>query len=161
MLRSPSALIGALALAVLLAPSTCMAEELVDDGALKNASEQIKGDWVRYHETPNGRFTTIKEHLGDRTILTTYDPKRNAVSSYQSEYVVDVAGDFPIFRYKNKVVLLGPNQGAKDTRENAYIFRVIADKFYEVHGMLPNDNKRPGMILWERLKVNPFPKPAA
>lgn len=148
-------------LAVALVASSCLSEESVNDGAVKTAAELIKGDWVRYRDTPNGRFMTIKEHLGDRTILTTYDPKRNPIASHQSEYVVDESGDIPVFRYKNKVVLIGPNRGAKDPRENSYIFRVIADKFYEVHGMLPNDGKRPGMTSWQRLKVNPFPKPAA
>ena len=56
--------------------------------------------------------------------------------------VVDETGDIPIFRYGNKVVLVGPNAGTRDARENAYIFRVFIDRFYEVHGMLPDDTDR-------------------
>lgn len=152
-------------LVFVLASSTVLADEPVadepvTDEAAQTFDEQIKGDWVRYHDTPQGRFMTIKTHLGERTVLTTYDPNRKAVSSFESEYVVDESGPVPVFRYQNKVVLIGPNRGARDPREKAYIFRVTADEFYEVHGMMPSDKKKPGLILWERLKVNPISKPS-
>lgn len=148
----------AFALAFTLFASVVRADEPVVGGVkTPSVSDQIKGDWVHYQDTPNGRFMTIKEHLGDRTILTTYDPNQVAVYSHRSEYVVDESGEVPVFRYKNKVVLVGPNAGAKDPRESAYIFRVKADRFYVVHGMLPNDIQLPAVVVWERLKVNPIP----
>lgn len=123
--------------------------------------ERIKGEWVLYRETPNGRYMTIKQHHGDHTVVTTYDPKQNPVQSHRSEYTIDTSGDVPIFRYRNKVVLIGPNAGAKDKRESAYILRLDGDQFYEVHGMLPGDRGKPSLIIWERLKDNPVSKPAA
>jgi hypothetical protein len=126
-----------------------------------SVAEQIRGEWVRYHDTPNGRHMTIKAHLADHTVVTTYDPNHKPVQSHRSEYRVDVSADVPIFRYRNKVVLIGKNVGAKDERESAYLFRIDGDRFFEVHGMLPGDKPDPSLIVWERLKENPIPKPKA
>jgi hypothetical protein len=136
-----------------------------DDAAKAGANddlslaEQIRGEWVLYRDTPNGRYMTIKEHLGERTVVTTYDPENRPVLSHRSEYRVDAGGSVPIFQYRNKVVLVGPNAGATDESESAYIFRVEGDRFYEVHGMLPGDTGKPSLVVWERLKGNPIPKP--
>jgi hypothetical protein len=121
--------------------------------------ERIKGEWVLYRETPRGRYMTIKDHRGDHTVVTTYDPRHNPIQSHRSDYSIDVSGTIPIFRYRNKLILDGPNAGAKDERESAYILRVDGNRFYEVHGMLPGDRGTPSMIIWERLKDNPIPKP--
>jgi len=121
-------------------------------------AEQIRGDWVIYRDTPNGRYMTIKEHLSDHSVVTTYDPNQNAVQSHRSEYRIDESGTVPVFRYKNKVVLIGPNAGEKTESESAYIFRVEGDRFFEVHGMLPGDNGKPSLISWERLRSNPIRK---
>jgi CHASE2 domain-containing sensor protein len=139
------------------------AEDPTDPGDARkpSAAEQIRGEWVRYHDTPNGRYMTIKAHLADHTVVTTYDPNHKPVQSHRSEYRVDVSGDVPIFRYRNKVVLIGKNAGAKDERESAYLLRIDGDRFFEVHGMLPGDKGDPSLIVWERLKDNPIPKPKA
>ena len=124
-------------------------------------AELIQGEWVVYRDTPNGRYMTIKQHLGDHSVVTIYDPGNTPIRSHRSEYRVDTSGSVPIFRYRNKVVLVGPNAGAKEERESAYIFRVDGDRFFEVHGMLPGDKGEPSLITWERLKNNPIPKPKA
>ncbi|MCD0461299.1 hypothetical protein LOC72_17590 [Roseiconus lacunae] len=135
-------------------------EEMSEKSSAESPAKQIMGDWVRYQDTAKGRLMTIKQHLGDRTILTIYDPNQKPLVSYRSQYKVDDSGSVPVFRYKNKVVVQGPNRGAKDATERAYIFRVDDGKFYEVHGMLPGDDKQPQLIIWERLKDNPVPKQA-
>jgi hypothetical protein len=124
-----------------------------------NVAEQIKGEWVLYRNTPNGRFMTIKEHLGDQSVVTTYDPNNKPIQSHRSDYRIDASAAVSIFRYRNKVVLIGPNAGAKEERESAYIFRIDGDRFFEVHGMLTGDKVDPSLIVWERLKNNPIPKP--
>ncbi|QEG39556.1 hypothetical protein [Roseimaritima ulvae] len=152
---------GACLLSLFAIASSGFAETPVEDAVESpSAADQIKGDWVQYRDTANGRYMMIKQHLGDRTILTTYDPNKVAIYSHQSDYVVDDAGDIPVFRYKNKVVRIGPNAGAEDAREHAYHFRVVDDKFYELHGMLPDAEHPPRMTVWERLKVHPIENPA-
>lgn len=128
------------------------------DDAKVTASDAIMGKWVRHRNTPIGKLTTIKEHFSKRTVVTTYDTKQHLIESHESEYVVDDTGETSIFRYKNKVVLIGPNPGAKDTTERSYIFRVVDNKFYEVHGMHRKDRSRPSVIVWERLKSDMRPK---
>lgn len=139
------------------------ADDPTDSDVARNQSvaEQIRGEWVRYRDTPNGRYMTIKAHLADHTVVTTYDPNHKPVEAHRSEYRVDDTADVPVFRYRNKVVLIGLNAGAKDVRESAYLLRIDGDRFYEVHGMLPGDKGEPSLIVWERLKNNPIPKPKA
>jgi hypothetical protein len=124
-----------------------------------SAAEQIRGAWVRYRDTAEGRYTTIKEHFGDHTVVTTYDPQMKPVESHRSEYRVDEGGKVPTYLYRNRTVLVGPSAGAKDNRELTYLFRIEGDTFYEVHGMLPGDSGRPSLITWERHQ-KPVPQPA-
>ncbi|QEG02038.1 hypothetical protein Mal15_61210 [Stieleria maiorica] len=131
------------------------------DAGEPTVGETIKGEWVLYRETPNGKYMTIKVHRGDHTVVTTYDPNKHPIQSHRSEYRIDTSGAVPVFRYRNKVVLVGPNAGAKDERESAYIFRIDGDRFYEVHGMLPDDKGKPSLMIWQRLKDNPIPKDEA
>lgn len=126
-------------------------------GAAPALSERIKGEWVIYRNTPSGRYMTIKDHRDDHTVVTTYDANKNPVACHRSDYDIDASGPAPVFRYRNKVVLLGPSAGAKDERESAYILRVEGDRFYEVHGMLPSDRGEPSLIIWERLKGKAAP----
>lgn len=150
-----------LAVGFFIFPGAAGGDETVDGVEDIPAHKAILGEWVRYQDTPNGRYMTIKEHRRGSTIVTTFDPDNKAVYSHQSDYVVDETGEALIFRYNNKVFLVGPNAGARDNREHAYIFRATKEKFFEVHGMLPQDTRPPTLNVWERLKDNPLPKPEA
>lgn len=126
--------------------------------AVADIHESVQGEWVLYRDTPKGRFMTIKDHRGDHTVVTTYDPENRPVTSHRSDYRIDATGSVPVFRYRNKVVLIGPNAGEKDDSDSAYVFRIHGDTFYEVHGLLPDDQGKPTLIIWERLHDNPIPK---
>lgn len=147
----------------MLASAVGVADDSSPKGSEKadSVAEQIKGEWVSYRDTPNGRYMTIKEHTGDITLLTTYDPNQVAVYSHRSEYRIDDSGNVNIFRYRNQTVLVGPNAGAKDKRDKAYLFRIEGDRFIEVHGMMKGDQGMPSLKVWTRLKENPIPKPQA
>ena len=109
---------------------------------------------MRYQETPHGRVKTVKDHRGDYTILKVYGPNDQELYSHRSEYEVDSSGGANIFRYRNKVILTGPDAGQKDPQESAYIFRVEDDKFLELRGMLSNDTGKPSLLIWKRLPEN-------
>ena len=98
--------------------NACVAEEAQDGAAVvkPDLAEQIRGEWVIYRDTPNGRYMTIKKHLGHQTEVTTYDPGNTAIHSHRSEYQLDVSGTAPIFRYRNREVLVGPDAGTRDDR---------------------------------------------
>ena len=123
------------------------------------AADQIKGKWVLHRETPQGRYTTIKQHVDGSSIVTTYDPAKNPVAAHRSEYRVDDSGGANVFRYRNKVVLIGPNKGSKDPTVSEYIFRIEGKTFYEVHGMLPGDKGKPRLVVWHRYEDKDSPKP--
>ena len=46
---------------------------------LLSIAEQIKGKWVIYRESPQGKYMTINVHNGRETIVTTYDPNLKPV----------------------------------------------------------------------------------
>ena len=118
-------------------------------------AEQLRGKWVLYRDTPQGRYKTVKEHEADRTVVTTYDPAGKPIHSHRSEFRIDERGSAPVFRYRNKIILIGPNAGAKDDRESAYLFRLDGNRLFEVDGMLPGDKGEPSLKIWERMKDAP------
>lgn len=141
---------------LLMVNATCFADDADSKESEKSvsAAEQILGKWVQYRDTKQGRVKLIKDHRGDYTILTVYGPTGQRLYSHRSEYEVDGSGSVNVFRYRNKVILTGPNEGEKDPKESAYIFRIEGDRFLELHGMLRADQGKPSMIIWERLKEN-------
>ena len=123
-------------------------------------AEQIKGKWVLYRETPNGRYMTIKVHNGTESIVTTYDPKLKEVYSHRSEYTLDDSGPVNVFTYRNKKVLTGRDAGAAVEGPVSYLFRIEGERFLEVHGMMKGDTRGPSLNVWERLKKDPIERPA-
>lgn len=126
------------------------AEEERPAASTDSAAEQIKGKWVQYRKTAKGRFKTIKEHFGDHTILTVYDPQEKVVYSHRSDYEIDSTGRANVFIHRNRLILTGTNAGTKTAKESAYLFRIEGNKFYEVHGMLSDDRTAPSLKVWER-----------
>ena len=129
------------------------------DGDLSIA-EQIKGKWVIYRESPQGKYMTIKVHNGRETIVTTYDPNLKEVYSHRSEYTLDDSGPVNVFTYRNKKVLVGRDAGATVEGPVSYLFRIDGERFLEVHGMMKEDTRGPSLNVWERLKKDPIERPA-
>jgi len=117
----------------------------------KDIRKAILGEWVFYRNTQNGRFKIIKEHDGNKTVLSTYDPNGTLVYAHQSDYEVDDAGGVNIFRYRNRTTLVGPDAGASDPNVKAYVFRIEKDQFIEVHNVLKGDEGLPRLTVWKRL----------
>ena len=115
-----------------------------------SVAQQILGEWEIYRTTADGKIKVVKEHRGDHTIISTYDPNGNLVYSRRSDYKIDSTGEVNIFRFSNSTILVGPNAGAKDPSEFAYLFRVEGDRFLEVTGMMADDTDEPGLKVWRR-----------
>jgi hypothetical protein len=136
----------------------CLADE--SDQATPTLAEKIKGKWVLYRETPQGRFMTIKIHNGSESIITTYDPSLKEVYAHRSDYIIDASGPANVFTYHNKKVLVGKGAGTVVPEHVSYLFRLDGERFLEVHGMMKNDTRKPSMTVWERLKEDPIKRPA-
>ncbi|MGI9470961.1 MAG: hypothetical protein ACR2NZ_05490 [Rubripirellula sp.] len=139
-------------------PALCQSED--SEPETPSIAEQVKGKWVLYRETPNGRFTTIKVHNGTESIVTSYDPNMNEVYSHRSEYTVDETGAACVFTYRNQKVLVGKDAGAVVPGPFSYLFRIDGERFLEVHGMMKGDKRNPSLTVWERLKDDPIKRPA-
>lgn len=137
-----------LTVCLLLYSSIAIAQEAVKPADIRKT---ILGEWVFYRNTQNGRYKVIKEHDGNKTVLSTYDPNGTLIYSHQSDYEVDDAGSVNIFRYRNRTTLVGPDAGVSDPDVKAYVFRVENDQFIEVHNVLKEDVGLPRLTVWKRL----------
>jgi hypothetical protein len=130
------ALLGALPLARAEEPDTLLRE--------------VQGKWTRRLATPQGQLRIVKEHKGNRTIVTAYDDKENVVYSHQSEFTVAQSGKVRILTFSNREITAGAGAGAKFVAPVSFVYRVAGDRFIETHGLLDDEATAPTMIVWER-----------
>ncbi len=119
------------------------------------AAKAVQGKWVRHQDTANGRVKIVKEHNGQRTIVTAYDDKANVLYSHESEFKVELSGKVRIFTFFNRVITAGPNSGQKIKEPVSFVYRIVENRFIEVHGILDGDANAPNMIIWDRITDDP------
>lgn len=116
------------------------------------AAKAVQGKWVRHQTTANGRVKIVKEHKGQRTIVTAYDDKENVLYSHESEFKVELSGRVRIFTFFNRSITAGPNAGQKFKEPASFVYRIAENRFIEVHGILEGDANPPNMIIWDRVE---------
>lgn len=124
----------------------------------KDAAQAVQGKWVRYQATPNGRIKIVKEHQGPRTILTAFDDQGKVLYAHESEFKTAASGKVRIFTFFNRAITAGPHAGQKLKETTSFIYRVVENRFIEVHGVLEGDSNAPLMIIWERAEEDPKDK---
>ena len=127
----------------------------------KDAAQAVQGRWVRYQATPNGRVRIVKEHRGPRTILTAFDDQGNLLYAHESEFKTEASGKVRIFTFFNRTITAGPHAGQKLKETTSFVYRVVENRFIEVHGVLEGDSNAPLMIIWERAEDDPKAKDPA
>lgn len=115
-------------------------------------SKAVQGKWVRHQATANGPVKIVKEHKGQKTIVTAHDDKRNGIYSHESEFTIEQSGKVRIFTFFNRTITAGPNAGQKIREPSSFVYRVAENRFIEVHGVLDNGTDEPIMIIWDRVK---------
>lgn len=138
---------------VLLAASVTIAMSVAANGDDPiEPTKAVQGKWVRHQNTANGPVKIVKEHKGQRTILTAYDDKENVIYSHESEFKIERSGKVRIFSFFNRTITAGPNAGQKNQEPISFVYRVAEKRFIEVHGVLEGDTNAPNMIVWERIE---------
>lgn len=125
------------------------------------SSKAVQGKWVRHQATANGPVKIVKEHKGQRTIVTAYDEKENVIYSHESEFKTEQSGKVRIFTFFNRTITAGPNAGQKSKEPVSFVYRVAENRFIEVHGILDDDANAPNMIIWDRIEDTAQDKDAA
>ena len=147
---------------ILLALSLAFAMSVAANGDEPiEPTKAVQGKWERHQTTANGPVKIVKEHKGQRTIVTGYDDKLNVIYSHESEFKIEQSGKVRIFTFFNRTITAGPNAGQKIKEPVSFVYRVAENRFIEVHGVLDGDTNAPNMIIWDRIEDEPKGKSAA
>ena len=85
--------------------------------------------------------------------MTAKDADGKVLHSHHSQYELERTGKVRIFKYWNRTVTDGSDAGRVDPEPRSYIYRVIGNRFYEIHGVLTEDQRSPAIFIWNRVKV--------
>jgi hypothetical protein len=113
--------------------------------------DAVSGAWARTVTTPQGTYRIVKSHLDGTTTLHVTDGDGNVVESKTSEYRLSETDEVRIFTYFNNVITAGAEAGGRVPGEFAYIYRIDRDRFYEIRGLLKNDDGPVEVIVWDRV----------
>ena len=113
--------------------------------------EQIQGLWTRTEKTSFFSSQRIaKEIKGDVETLTTYDSDGNVLSAHTVKIKLALAGPIRVFVFSDLKYTEGPNKGKKADGTQAYIYKVVGDKFIEVWGILGDADSPIRTLRWKR-----------
>jgi hypothetical protein len=113
--------------------------------------DKLQGTWVRTIRTDDGIFKIIKEHIGNETTVTWFDPTGKVMAAKKSQFRLAQTDKVRIFTFFNNVVTAGPQTGETEEAPTSYIYRVTGDTFVEVNGLLVDDDAEPNAFTWQRV----------
>ncbi len=143
---------GIIPVSLTLLICTCVVAD-EPDAALQQDYAAIGGTWQREMRDEQGRTLVVtKSEQDGMSLVTIRDAQGKILHSHHSQYKLERSGEVRIFRYWNRTVTDGPDKGRIDTQTRSYIYRIHADRFYEIHGLLLEDTGRPSVIVWERVE---------
>jgi hypothetical protein len=121
---------------------------------LQEDSAAIEGVWRRTFRDKSGReLTTTKTEQAGRSTVTVRDAQGNKLHEHHSDYELQRSGEVRIFKYANRTVTHGPDAGQVDPQPRRYIYRISGDRFYEIHGVLTDDERQPAIFVWDRVET--------
>jgi hypothetical protein len=142
-------------LIILLAGLSVWADDTAapsEDKQLQEDRAAIEGLWRRTFRDKSGReLTTTKIERAGKSTVTVRDADGNKLHEHHSDYELQRSGEVRIFKYSNRTVTHGPDAGQVDPRPRRYIYRITGDRFYEIHGVLTDDERAPTIFIWERV----------
>lgn len=126
-----------------------------DDPTPAEDEPHIAGLWKASFETPQGTVHHVKEHADGKTTVSVYDAEGALIAQKQSRYELSRSGETRVFTYFDNVATAGPAIGQRDPRRRSYLYRVRDNRFYEVHGMLLDDEGPVVVRVWQRMDEPP------
>jgi hypothetical protein len=113
--------------------------------------DAVTGAWERTVTSKQGTYHLVKTHLDGKTTLHITGDDGTIVESKTSEYRLSETDEVRIFTYFNNLITAGPSAGARVPGEFAYVYRIDGDRFYEIRGMLKDDDGPVEVIVWARV----------
>lgn len=134
-----------MSLAMLIVASTCsqvVANVHFQQKTVEELEQEdldaIQGEWERplldKQNIVVGR--AVKAIAGTTETVTYSDRQGNVLSSHRATISVKRLGPVRLFLYKDGIYTAGPRKGQKQAGQGAYIYKVRADRFIEIQGML-------------------------
>jgi hypothetical protein len=142
-----------LALIEMQAPRSQSAAEPEDEG-LKQDYKAVEGTWERTIKDAAGNMLRgVKAERAGKSTVTYFDSNGLAIYQHTSEYELKRQGSARIFRYRNKTITKGEQQGLVQKEPREYLYRIAGDEFVEIHGMLVGqERERVQVLVWKRVK---------
>ena len=122
-----------------------------DDPAPAEDESLVAGLWKVTFETSQGTIHHVKEHANGKTTVSVYDAEGGLIAQKQSRYELSRSGEARVFTYFDNVATAGPGIGQRDPRRRSYLYRVHDDRFYEIHGMMLDDEGPVVVRVWKRM----------
>ena len=121
--------------------------------------EAVAGIWVRNDQDAKGSPLRIEQELTrDLSKVTVYDGLGRRVHQHQAKYRLQRMSDANLFVYYDLEVLEGPNKGKKSPAPQSFIYRIKADRFIQVEGVLEGDKLSPRLMIWWKNKPVASPR---
>jgi uncharacterized protein (TIGR03067 family) len=131
---------------------------------LKADLDAMQGKWEQAKNsgpTPSG-MKVVKEVKGDQETVSRYDADGKLLQAARSTIKLSEAGSVRVLTFSNGEVIDGLGKGRKQTGSASYIYRLDADEWHEVGGLLTTDQYAqdvPYLAKWKR--AGAARKPAA
>jgi hypothetical protein len=116
----------------------------------------IQGLWERDLEDKQGnvagRATKLIE--GRTETITYYDRDGKLLQAHRVEITLTREGGVRHFKHSEIEIIAGPRKGLKSDRRGGYVYKVRGDRFYEIQGVLVQEDQDPlGVLVWQRKKT--------
>lgn len=136
---------------VVLAVSLAGTTLLADDG-LERDLQNLQGTWQRMGATIDGQRIMVRKVVtGNSEIVKYTDEQGTVLREHQADFRLELSGRARLFTYFNLLVTEGPSKGERRAEPSSYIYRLDADTFTEVHGMLVDDKSAVKMSTYKRV----------
>lgn len=114
--------------------------------------DPIEGKWSRTVDTNAGPVRVVKEHRDGKTTLETFDAAGNLLAAKTSDYELIETEHVRIFTFFNNVVTAGPGTGQVAPDTSSYVYRIEGKRFFEVRGLLKDQDEPFNVLVWERVE---------
>ena len=116
--------------------------------------QRVQGTWEFQVRDAQGQLLRrlVRSIAGRRETVTHFDPNGMVLHSHTADITVARTGDVRVFMFRNLQVTAGPRAGAVQEQVGRYAYRVEADDFYEIQGLLIGQEKQPlAVVRWKRV----------
>ena len=124
------------------------------DGAARGDAAQLQGTWEQQPDegpAASPRQRVVKTVDGNTETVTTYGAGGEVVHAQTAKFRLARRGGVPVYTFYDRHITAGPERGRGDAAPRSYVYRLRADEFDEVWGLLPGQEQREVVVKrWRR-----------